>query len=127
VTIALWEMLATHGSIVHVGSIHSVAHVVERAEYAASKAGLVALARAHALEFAPIRVNVVLPGATNTPMLHRDVTDIYALSQQIPLKRIARPQEIAEAIYWLASDKSSFVTGTTLVVDGGVTAKLATE
>ena len=121
-------LLSRHtASIVHVGSIHSIAHVKNRIGYATSKAGLVAMARAQALTLVPIRVNVVLPGATLTPMLQRDVKDLRALSQQIPLKRIASPSEIAEAIYWLASPASSFVTGTTLVVDGGVTAMLATE
>lgn len=96
------------------------------AAYAASKAGVVGLVRALAAEFGPqgLRVNAILPGGTDTPMARemnatpeawRFVEGLHAL------KRTARPEEIARSVLYLASDASSFVTGSTLLVDGGVT------
>jgi NAD(P)-dependent dehydrogenase (short-subunit alcohol dehydrogenase family) len=93
--------------------------------YAASKAGLIGLARSLAAEYGPrgIRVNALLPGATdtemgreyvNTPELRAYITNLYAL------KRMAAPEEIARAALFLASDASSFVTGTAFLADGGV-------
>ncbi len=93
--------------------------------YAASKAGLIGLAQVLAAEYGPhgIRANALLPGGTDTPMGQsaantpetRDfVAGLHAL------KRIAQPEEIAEAALYLASDRASFVTGTSLLVDGGV-------
>jgi NAD(P)-dependent dehydrogenase (short-subunit alcohol dehydrogenase family) len=95
------------------------------AAYAASKSGLVGLTQALAAEFGPsnIRVNAVLPGAVDTPM-YRDmnntpearsgVTNLHAL------KRVATPEELARSVLYLASDDASFVTGTAMLVDGGV-------
>ena len=95
------------------------------AAYAASKAGLVALTQTLAAEYGSrgIRVNALLPGATDTPMarefantpeLRTFIANLYAL------KRIAQPEEIARATLFLASDAASFVTGTAMLVDGGV-------
>lgn len=95
------------------------------AAYAASKAGLIGLTQALAAEFGPkgIRVNAILPGGTDTPMGQvmigtpegrRFVEGMHAL------KRIATPQEIAQSVLYLASDASSFTTGTAMLVDGGV-------
>jgi glucose 1-dehydrogenase len=129
------------GSIVNVSSVHAVATSRDIAAYAASKGGLVALTRAMALEFAPfgIRVNAVLPGAVDTPMLRdslqRDIVTgstpegrIDELGRRTPLGRVARPEEIAESILFLADGRrASFITGQTLIVDGGATARLSTE
>jgi NAD(P)-dependent dehydrogenase (short-subunit alcohol dehydrogenase family) len=93
--------------------------------YAASKAGLTGLAQCLAVEFAGqgIRVNAILPGATDTPMARemmstpetRDfITGLY------PMRRMASPEEIARSVLYLASDASSFVTGSALLVEGGV-------
>jgi NAD(P)-dependent dehydrogenase (short-subunit alcohol dehydrogenase family) len=95
------------------------------ASYAASKAGLIGLTQALAVEFGPkgIRVNALLPGGTDTPMAQamigtpegrRFVEGMHAL------KRIATPEEIAKSVLYLASDASSFTTGTAMLVDGGV-------
>lgn len=95
------------------------------AAYAASKSGLIGLTQALAAEFGPqgVRVNAVLPGAVDTDM-YRDknntpesrsfVTNLHAL------KRVAKPEELARSVLYLASDDSSFVTGTASLVDGGV-------
>jgi len=94
------------------------------AAYAASKAGLVGLTQALAAEYGPqgIRVNTILPGAVDTPMFHRvnDSAESQAFVTSLhALKRVATPQEVARAVLYLASDDSSFVTGTASLVDGG--------
>lgn len=99
------------------------------AVYCASKAGLLGLARALAVDHGRqgLRVTCLCPGATDTPMLWRGVDDRAAeeasLAARMALGRIGRPEEIARAALFLASDESSFVTGTALVVDGGWTTR----
>jgi NAD(P)-dependent dehydrogenase (short-subunit alcohol dehydrogenase family) len=103
--------------------------------YAASKGGVSALVRALALDYAPygVRINAVVPGATDTPMMwagfpaaereaaRRGVEE--KAKNEIPLGRLARPEEPARAVLWLLSDESSYVTGSHLVCDGGILAK----
>jgi len=129
------------GAIVNVSSVHAVATSTNIAAYAASKGGLLALTRALAIEFAPdnIRVNAILPGAVDTPMLRsglsrghlggETITDrLDNLARRTVNGRIGRPEEIARAIYFLADDtQSSFMTGQAMIVDGGATARLSTE
>jgi NAD(P)-dependent dehydrogenase (short-subunit alcohol dehydrogenase family) len=95
------------------------------AAYAASKSGLIGLTQALAAEFGPqgIRVNAILPGAVATPMFHSvngspEAQD--SLSNMHALKRVGAPEELAKSILYLASDDSSFVTGTAHLVDGGI-------
>jgi NAD(P)-dependent dehydrogenase (short-subunit alcohol dehydrogenase family) len=107
------------------------------AAYGASKGGISAMVRALALDYARhgIRVNAVVPGATDTPLLYAHVPPeeqpalrnaIDARAQvEIPLGRLARPNEIAQAVLWLLSDAASYVTGSHLVCDGGLMAKSA--
>lgn len=95
------------------------------AAYAASKAGLIGLTQALASEFGPkgIRVNAVLPGGTDTPMgrAFANTPDALAFVHGLhALKRMAQPEEIAQTALYLASDASSFTTGTALLADGGV-------
>ncbi len=95
------------------------------AAYAASKAGLVGLTQALAAEFGAqsVRVNAILPGGTDTPMGKSMTSTPEALAyiqSLYPMKRIARPEEIAQSVLYLASDASSFTTGAALLVDGGV-------
>ncbi|KLK93046.1 short-chain dehydrogenase [Microvirga vignae] len=95
------------------------------AAYAASKAGLIGLTQSLATEFGPkgIRVNALLPGGTDTPMAEAWVStpEAKAFVEGLhALKRRARPEEIARSVLYLASDASSFTTGTALLVDGGV-------
>jgi len=92
--------------------------------YCASKGGIVAMTQALAIELAPynIRVNVIAPGAIDTPMAQLSSLDEKARVEnlsRIPLKRFGRPEDIANAVLFLASEKSSYITGTVLVVDGG--------
>jgi NAD(P)-dependent dehydrogenase (short-subunit alcohol dehydrogenase family) len=129
------------GAIVNVSSVHAIATSANISAYAASKGGLLALTRAMAIEFAPdnIRVNAVLPGAVDTPMLHESMRRGQFGEASIQMRldnlanktvngRIGTPQEIAQSIYFLADNtQSSFITGQALVVDGGATARLSTE
>jgi len=94
--------------------------------YSASKGALVALAKNMAVDLSPkkIRVNCVLPGMTETPLIHDDAftqEQLEANMKLIPLKRFAKPEEIAYAVIYLLSDASSWVTGSSLVIDGGFT------
>jgi NAD(P)-dependent dehydrogenase (short-subunit alcohol dehydrogenase family) len=97
----------------------------QTAAYAASKAGLIGLTKALAAEYGPqkIRVNALLPGGTDTPMgrTFADTPEAIAFVKSLhALKRIAEPQEIANSALYLASEMSSFTTGTALLADGGV-------
>ena len=95
-----------------------------KANYAASKAGIIGLTRTLALEFARFNVNVncIAPGATKTPMTATIPADLVAkLSEKIPLKRFAEPEEIANVHLFLVSDEASYITGQCIFVDGGST------
>ena len=94
------------------------------AAYAASKSGLIGLTQALAAEFGPrgVRVNAILPGAVETGM-YREMNDTAdkqaSMTNLHALKRVAQPEELARSVLYLASDDSSFVTGTASLVDGG--------
>jgi NAD(P)-dependent dehydrogenase (short-subunit alcohol dehydrogenase family) len=95
------------------------------ASYSASKSGLIGLTQSLAAEFGAknIRVNAILPGAVDTPLYHEMNSTPEAqsfIAGLHALKRVSSPEEIAEAVLFLASDKASFMTGAALVVDGGI-------
>jgi NAD(P)-dependent dehydrogenase (short-subunit alcohol dehydrogenase family) len=90
--------------------------------YSASKAAVVSLTRSAAMEYAPhgIRINAVSPGRVETPMmLASGIADMSAVAASLPVRRLGKPEEVAEAVVWLASDAASFVVGHNLCVDGG--------
>src|SRR5207302_6508347 len=92
------------------------------ADYNASKAGVILLARTMARELAPrIRVNAVCPGYVLTPMQRAEYTDemLAAVNEQIPLQRLAEPEEIAALFAFLASDDARYITGAAIAIDGG--------
>ena len=116
------------GVIINTASAWGLVGGRKAAAYCASKAAVVLLTKAMALDHAEqsIRVNCICPGDTDTPMLRDEARQLgesdqrfLAQAAQRPLQRIGRPEDIAQAALYLASDASSFVTGTTLVVDGG--------
>jgi len=117
------------GSLVVVCSVQSFASVPESAAYVTSKHALLGLVRSIALDFAKhnIRANCVCPGTVDTPLLRRVLAEtpepqklLARLNQMHALGRIARAEEVANAIVFLASDWASFITGATLLVDGGM-------
>jgi NAD(P)-dependent dehydrogenase (short-subunit alcohol dehydrogenase family) len=90
--------------------------------YSASKAAVVSLTRSAAIEYAPkgVRINAVAPGRVVTDMmLGSKIMDMSAVAAGLPLRRMGRPEEVAEAVAWLASDAASFVVGHVLCTDGG--------
>lgn len=116
------------GSIVNVASVAAIVGLRNRAAYCASKGAVVALTRALAVDHVAdgIRVNVVCPGTVDSPWVRRLVEDagesLDELRTRQPMGRLGLPEEIADAVAYLASDAAAFVTGTTLVIDGGLTA-----
>jgi len=114
------------GKIICMSSVHEVIPWGGHANYAASKGGVMQLMKSMAQELAPfrIRVNSVGPGAVRTPINRAawSTPEAYAaLMKLVPYERIGEPEDIAQAVVWLASDASDYVTGTTLFVDGGMT------
>ncbi len=113
--------------IINVSSTAGVSPYPKGTAYCASKAGVIAFSRALALELAPrgIRVNVVAPGLTDTPMLRGiagSEEKMREFAQLVPLKRIASPKEVAKLIHFLASEEGAYITGAVFVIDGGMTA-----
>jgi NAD(P)-dependent dehydrogenase (short-subunit alcohol dehydrogenase family) len=122
---ALPIMLAGGGGVVVItGSVHALRGYANHAAYQAAKGGLLALTRSLAMDFAPaIRVNTILPGAVVTgAWAGASERQLARVAETCPLKRNGTPEEIAQAALFLASDMSSFMTGASLVVDGGLTA-----
>ncbi|MGQ9832954.1 MAG: SDR family NAD(P)-dependent oxidoreductase [Candidatus Villigracilaceae bacterium] len=122
------RMLAGAGGVILImGSPNGLTGHYYYADYNASKAGVIELTRSMALELGPkICVNAVCPGDTDTPMLRgkarqlgQPETDFLAEAAARPLGRYGTPEEIAQAVLFLASDAASYITGAALVVDGG--------
>ncbi|MEJ2558725.1 MAG: glucose 1-dehydrogenase [Anaerolineae bacterium] len=120
------------GAIVNISSVHAHATVNGVAPYAASKGGITALTRNMAIDYGPaIRVNAIAPGWVLTPLI-QSIFDSYddpdeqqrLVEQRQVMKRIGRPEDVGYAAAFLASDEASFITGTQLFVDGGLTAQL---
>ena len=116
-------MTNRYGRIVNLSSIWSMVSKERRVAYAASKSAINGVTRSLALELAPhgVLVNAIAPGYTNTEMTRQNNSpqQIQAISDAIPLQRLAEPGEIAEVAVFLCSEKNSYMTGQVLVVDGG--------
>ena len=119
------------GRIINISSVYGMVGEPDRAAYSASKGGLTALTRQLAVELAPdgITVNCVSPGGVDTQTKRHYMRTSYdpetaqhELLESIPLDRLASPQEVADAVLFLASERSRFITGINLVIDGGLTA-----
>ena len=123
------EMIKTGGgSIINTASIAALIGSEAAHAYTAAKGGMVALSRALAVEFGPknIRVNCICPGAIDTPMIAPVIDPLKKSGEPFmrsPIRRLGMPEDIANCALYLASDESSFVTGATLVVDGGYIAR----
>lgn len=117
--------MSSGGSIVNIASIHARQTTTEVAGYAAAKAGICSVTRTAAIEGKPkgIRVNAVLPGAIGSPMLWNSPT-IKSGAEKLDPSQVGRPEDIAEAVCFLASDAAGFITGEELMADGGRMASL---
>ena len=125
--VALPHMLANGGgTFVITGSVHSIRGYPLHAAYQASKGGLLALTRSLAADYAPsIRVNAILPGAVETGLWSGfSESDRVKVAKMCPLRRNGQPEDVAQAALFLASDMSDYMTGTYLVVDGGLTSTI---
>ncbi len=127
---AIRRMAGRGGAIVNISSVHAFVSYPGNAAYDASKAGMLALTRTLALEHGPdgIRVNAICPGYIDTPMMDEwlaTLEDPDAEMRKVlachPVGRIGTPRDVAEAAVFLASDAAAFISGATLVVDGGMT------
>ncbi|WP_054025680.1 SDR family NAD(P)-dependent oxidoreductase [Bacillus sp. FJAT-28004] len=124
---AIKQMLAqgTGGSIVNCGSIHSHVGKANVTAYASAKGGVKLLTQSLSADYATkgIRVNAICPGYIDTPLIQgRSEAITQHLIDLHPMKRLGRPEEVGKAVLFLASDDASFITGTSLLVDGGYTA-----
>ena len=112
-----------YGRILNISSIWSIVSKEKRSIYSASKSGLDGLTRTLALELAPfnILVNSVAPGYVNTGMIqqYNSKKELEKIKEIIPLNRFAEPDEIAELIKFLSSEKNSYITGQIIPIDGG--------
>jgi NAD(P)-dependent dehydrogenase (short-subunit alcohol dehydrogenase family) len=124
------EMIRTGGgAIVNMSSVAGVMGFPQMPVYIASKHAVLGLTKSAALEYAKsgIRINAIAPGVVETEMFERVAEDnkqlIESLKSITPIGRIGDPQEIANAVVWLLSDKASFVLGHTLLVDGGAVSR----
>jgi meso-butanediol dehydrogenase/(S,S)-butanediol dehydrogenase/diacetyl reductase len=126
---ALPHLIATRGNVVNVSSYVGLVGFQNLVAYCASKGAIVQMTKAMALDHAPdgVRVNCVCPGSVDTPMIRAAWEGYGEGAEEVwkakhPLGRIATPQDVADAILYLASAESSFITGVALAVDGGITA-----
>lgn len=115
------------GRVVNLASIYGIRSRVGRGAYTATKAGLIGLTKTAAIEYGPrnVLVNAVAPGFVDTELTRRNNSpeQIAKLCEQVPLGRMASTDEIASLVYWLGSDENTYVTGQTIVIDGGFLVK----
>ena len=119
---------SSHAAIVNISSINAIRTLGGLSAYAASKAGIIGFTKSLAAELAPgIRVNAVLPGAIFTEAWH-EIGDLEAALahrlQYIPLARMGKPDDVGHGVAFLASDAAAYISGTTLLIDGGMSAQL---
>jgi NAD(P)-dependent dehydrogenase (short-subunit alcohol dehydrogenase family) len=121
-----WMVNNGGGNIVNIASVAGIIGLPDTCDYGPSKAGVINLTRVLAVEWAKygIRVNAIAPSYIMTPLTERGISEGFVtldeLVKQIPLRRLGQPEEVAKAALFLASEDASFITGSTLPVDGGM-------
>ncbi|KTD56976.1 acetyoacetyl CoA reductase [Legionella santicrucis] len=121
VTKAAMSIMAT-GTIINIASVSGIVGMPNYLSYNVSKAGLIELTKTLALELAPnFRVNAICPGYVLTPMQEKEYSTeaLMECAKKIPLQRLSRPEEIAALVSYLCSDEARFITGQSLIIDGG--------
>ncbi|MBF2782794.1 SDR family oxidoreductase [Staphylococcus saprophyticus] len=119
----------TKGAIVNCSSLGGLVGIAGRSAYHASKHGVLGLTKSSALEYASkgIRINAVCPGIIDTPMvgdmINNEKEAMEELMQDVPIGRLAKPEEVASVVYWLCGTESTYVIGQAISVDGGYTIK----
>jgi 3-oxoacyl-[acyl-carrier protein] reductase len=112
-----------HGRIVNIGSIWGIITKPGRVTYTLTKSGMGGLTRSMAVELASsnVLVNCVAPGYVNTELTRKNnpLKELEKIKKSIPLQRLAEPNEIAELVCYLCSDKNTYITGQTIAIDGG--------
>ena len=121
-----WMQAKRPGKVINISSVHEELPFPHFASYCASKGGVKMLARTLSIELAPynITINNIAPGAIETPInknLLNNQKELNSLLENIPLRRLGKPEDVAAVAAFLAADESNYVTGTTFVVDGGLT------
>ncbi len=120
-----WQKAGRGGKVINIGSVHGIRSWQGLAAYAAAKTGMISLTRTMALELAPcnINVNLVSPGAIAVGSNLERTSDAEFMAQvkkEIPLGRMGEGEEVANLVLFLASDESDYITGTDMVIDGGL-------
>jgi NAD(P)-dependent dehydrogenase (short-subunit alcohol dehydrogenase family) len=124
------EMYGTSSSIVNISSVHGMMMAEHALAYEGAKSAVIGITRQMACDFGPlgIRVNAICPGHIMTERMKqhwaKNPSFFPFFEQQYPLRRVGKPEDIANAVHFLASEEAAFVTGHTLVVDGGLTIQL---